>query len=152
MGLYKEKIEVNPKLIMVIAGAIILIVFLGTAYVTLADVFKPNAIHAQLDKNPLELSKGEFTKLKVTVTNVTAETGENVFVTVTPIATAFIIVDGKTTNTKNFGIIASGENRQDEFLIRNNPGRKVLAGNYKLQIETTINDETFKQEVLLTVQ
>ncbi|MDO8428115.1 MAG: hypothetical protein Q7S92_02785 [Candidatus Diapherotrites archaeon] len=152
MGLYKEGMDIDFSKIKWILLALAIVLILAGLYFTLTELLKPNALQISLEQNPLLLSQKDFTKLKVTVSNVTQETAQNVLVTVKPIATEALLIDGQTENTKSFGIIATNENRKDEFLIRANPGKTVLAGDYKLLAETTINGQYFKQEITLTVQ
>ncbi len=107
----------------------------------------PQAIDASFSENPLDIAKGSsFTKLSVTITNITSKNAPNVQVEVIPENTKDINV---TPNRTDVGLIDKGNERITEFIIQPNPTAK--GGKYPINVYAVINGERFQKQMELKI-
>ena len=154
MGIYDKKLSVDvsgaAKQFAPFIIAIIILIGLFLLFQFFSDVIKQPAIEASFSDNPLDLAKGSaFTKLSVTINNITSKNASSVTVEVSPENSRDIIV---APNQADLGLIEKGNRRVTEFLIRTNPSERVLAGTYTINIYTVLNGERFQKQMVLEIK
>ena len=158
MGLYKkawfsfsdldwEKLKTPILAFLVLIGLII-------ALSLLASVLQPRALNVSLGENPLVLTEGgkNFTVLTVVVTNTTGRDALNVPVVVEALDPNSILIDVDERKEITIPILGDGESRAPTFIVRVNPSREILPGNYKIAVSTEINGKAFVEEITLQIQ
>jgi hypothetical protein len=154
LGIYDKKVEFNfvsvTKQIVPFAIGLVVLIGLFLLFNIFSEMLKPQAIVASFNDNPLDLTKGNsFTKLSLTVTNTLKENAPNVFVKVGAENPEAIII---VPTQADLGLIEKGNKRITEFIVRPNPAKKVLAGTYTINILVTMNNEQFKQSMVLEIK
>ena len=151
MGIY-EKPSLNfkqfipflkPLAIIFTSIIIIYLVFL------IISSFQPTAISASFSKNPLKLNEDK-TILSVVITNVTDKDAQGIIVEVLPIDTRSLDSEPKR---QTITLLGKGENRKLDFKIIpvKAPAIKLFPGNYRIIVKTTINNQDFEKEFVLTL-
>ncbi len=131
-------------------AALIALIALVLLFGILSELIKPQAIEASFLDNPLDMTKdNRFTKLSVTITNVTGKNAPITLVEVKPENPKNIIVSPAQTD---LGLVEKGNRRITEFIVRPNPAEKVLAGTYTLNVFAVINGERFQKQMVLEIK
>ena len=131
-------------------AALIALIALVFLFGILSELIKPQAIEASFLDNPLDMTKdNRFTKLSVTITNVTGRNAPIALVEVKPENPKDIIV---SPSRVDLGLVERGNRRITEFIVRPNPAEKVLAGTYTLNIFVVMNGERFQKQMVLEIK
>lgn len=154
MGIYDKKIEFGflgaAKQFVPFIIAIVALIALFLLFTALSELAKPQAITASFSENPLEMANGStFTKLSLTITNVTGKNAQAVAVEVKPENSQAIIVSPAKTD---LGLVENGNRRETEFIVRPNPSKTILGGTYTLNIYAVMNGERFQKQVVLEIK
>jgi hypothetical protein len=130
-------------LLFVIAAILIILAVLYG----LSAAFSPKPINLQFEKNPIKAD--EEVILRVTLTNTTDFTAENVQVTAEAVGTRNIIL---TVQGNGFvDSMAPNEKRQIDILV--NPLEdKIFEGEYRLKVTADIGSSEFTEEIKLKIE
>ncbi len=132
-------------------GKIILaIVIIATVFWIASGAATP-VLNAQLEQNPLHLSTNDSTILQVLLTNPASTPQSNVKVTISTPGTTQLSVYPRTQTISRLG---PQETRKLEFLIAplNTPSNPFLPGTYRMDISTTLNNQTYLTSVFVNVE
>lgn len=153
MSIYDKKIGFDffgvTKQLIPFAIGIIVLIGLVLLFAMFSEIIKPQPIAASFQDNPLDLTKSTFTKMTVTITNVTTRNAPDVQVEVIPEVTDAIIVAPAKTD---LGLVEKGNKRVTEFIVRPNPAKAVKPGTYTLNVFAVINSERFQQKMVLEIK
>lgn len=138
----------KPLLIIVILAAVIAVVWFF-AVSPLIEALKPSAIEIKFSANPLDLTlKGNnSTIMYVTVSNVFGGDERNVLVKAKPIDETSIVIYPPESSIE---VLGKNEKRKINFVIR--PNEKIVSGNYEIEVELIINNQSFLKRATLAVK
>ena len=132
---------IKPALVILVLVAVVLIVSNKTS----------NALHAQLGKNPLFLSKNDSTMMQVLVTNPENTAVNNVVVSLNaPGSTHLSLYPAKQT----IQTLGPQEVRKLDFLISpiDSTSAPFLPGSYRVDITTQIAGKNYSTSVFVNVE
>ena len=154
MGIYEEKkfdftfafaqAKKYAKPVGAIITALVILYLLFGIYTS----FKPTALQAGLNRNPLSLGSDTETILTVNLINVSEADALNVKVNVFPRDVASLHV---YPATKTVSLLGKSESRKLEFLVKPILNNEVFPGDYRIIIETELHGEKFSSELILTL-